>query len=40
MQKMMKRFLAIGVAAMSVAGQAGIKYWDNPAYKSFDVDAN
>ena len=33
----MKRFLLLGAAAVAVASQAGIKYWDNPEYKAFDV---
>ena len=33
----MKSVLLIGAAVVAVAGQAGIKYWDNPEYKAFDV---
>ena len=33
----MKRLFFIGTAVFAVACQAGIKYWDNPAYKAFDV---
>ena len=34
----MKSLLLIGTAVVAVAGQAGIKYWDNQAYKAYDVD--
>ena len=36
-QGRMKRLFFIGTAVFAVACQAGIKYWDNPAYKAFDV---
>ncbi|MBQ3806775.1 MAG: hypothetical protein II840_02345 [Kiritimatiellae bacterium] len=35
---MNKLSITIGVVAVAVTCQAGIKYWDNPAYKAFDVD--
>ena len=31
-------FVTIGAAMVTVACHAGIKYWDNPAYRAFDVD--
>ena len=34
---MNKLSMMIGAMAFAVACQAGIKYWDNPAYKAFDV---
>ena len=33
----MKGLFFIGMTAFAVACQAGIKHWDNPAYKSFGV---
>ena len=35
---MNKPFVMIGVVAVAVTCQAGIKYWDNPDYRTFDVD--
>ena len=35
---MRKTLVTMGVAVAAVACQAGIKYWDNPAYRAFDVD--
>lgn len=35
---MNKISITIGVVAVAVTCQAGIKYWDNPAYRAFDVD--
>ena len=34
---MSKLFVTLGAVAVAAACQAGIKYWDNPAYKAFDV---
>ena len=34
---MNKLSITIGVVAVAVTCHAGIKYWDNPAYKAFDV---
>lgn len=33
----MKSLLLIGATMVAVACQAGIKYWDNPEYKAYDV---
>lgn len=30
--------VALGVLALTAASHAGIKYWDNPDYRAFDVD--
>ena len=31
--------LALSTLALPVAGLAGVKYWDNPAFKAYDADA-
>ena len=31
--------LALSTIALPVAGFAGVKYWDNPAFKAYDADA-
>ena len=33
----MKRLLLVGAAVIAAACHAGIKYWDNPDFKAFDV---
>ena len=35
---MNKLFVTIGIVVVAVTCQADIKYWDNPEYKTFDVD--
>ena len=35
---MSKSFVAIGAVLVAVTCHAGIKYWDNPDYKAFDVN--
>ena len=35
---MSKSFVTIGTVLVAVTCHAGIKYWDNPAYRAFDID--
>ena len=35
---MNKQFVMIGAVAVAATCHAGIKYWDNPGYRAFDVD--